>query len=97
MTGSYLRGVPLGPIGRQKVDTTTISLAGFLLKVLSEFTGAVDLEARPGCSQNVGDSHGTNVGDRLVQECDNRHAHHPDLEGHKGDVFALVVVNSAQA
>lgn len=68
MTGSYLRGIPLGPIGRQKVDVAGIRVVGGLLKVLPELTGVVNLETRPSCSQNVGDEHGKDVWDRLVHE-----------------------------
>ena len=97
MTSSYLCRVPLGPIVWQKVGITNISRAGFLLKVLSELLGVEDLEESPSRSQKVRNGHGNNVWDRLVQECDNRHTHHPDLEGHKRDILALVVVNSAPA
>ena len=34
---------------------------------------------------------------RLVQERDHAHAHHPDLEDHKIDGITLGGVNSAQA
>ena len=57
----------------------------------------LNLEAGPGGSQNVGDSDGKDVRDRLVHERDHGHAHHPDLEGHKSDVFTLGVVNTVQA
>jgi len=68
MLGSYLRGIPLGPIGRQKVDVAAISLAGGLLKGLTELTGVGNLETGPSRSQNVGDEHGKDVWDRLVHE-----------------------------
>lgn len=97
MTGSYLCGVPLGPVVWQQVGITNISRAGFLLKVLPELLGVEDLEDRPGRSQKVRDGHRNNVWDRLVQEGDHGHTHHPDLEGHKRDVFTLVVMNSAPA
>ena len=96
MTGSYLRGIPLGPITRQKVDVAAISVAGRLLKVLTELTGVGNLETGPRCRQNVGDKHGKDVWDRLVHERNDRHAHHPYLEGHKGDVFTFRVVNPTQ-
>jgi hypothetical protein len=97
MTGSYLRSIPLGPIGRQQVDVAAIRLVGGLLKGLPELAGVVNLEAGPCRSQNVGDEHGKDVWDRLVDERNDRHSHHPDLEGHKGDVFTLGVVNPTQA
>ena len=68
MTGPYLRGIPLGPIIRQNVDVAAISLAGRLLKGLTELTGVGDLETGPSCRQNVGDEHRKDVWDRLVHE-----------------------------
>jgi len=96
MMGSYLRGTPLGPIIRQKVDVAAFSLNGVLLKFRPELAGVVNLEAGPSCSQNVGDEHSKDMWDRLVHERNDRHAHHPDLEGHKGDVLTLGVVNPTQ-
>ena len=58
--------------------------------------GAVGLEAGSGRNQNVGEERSNEVRDRLVQEGNDCHAHHPDPEGHESDVFRLDVVNSAQ-
>jgi len=93
---SYLRSIPLGPIVRQNVGIAALGLAGSLLKLLPELVGVVDLEAGPSRSQNVGEERGYEVRDRLVQESNNRHAHHPNLEGHESDVFTLGVMNSAR-
>ena len=68
MTGSYLRGTPLGPIGRQKVGVAAISLKGFLLEILPELAGVVNLETGPSRCQHVCDEHGEEVWDGLAHE-----------------------------
>jgi len=97
MTGSYLHSIPLGPIVRQKVDTAALGLAGSLLKVLPELVGVVDLETGSIRCQKVGEERSNEMRDRRVQEGNDRHTHHADLEGHESDIFALGVVNAAQA
>jgi hypothetical protein len=92
----YLCSVPLGPIERQHVDIAAIRPTGGLQKRLPELVGVVNLEGRPSRGQNVGDEGGNDVRDRLVQERDDRHAHDPNLEGYKSDVFTLGVADSAQ-
>jgi hypothetical protein len=95
---SYLRGFPLGPIGRQNVDTlAAIRRVDGSQKLVPELMGIVYLEAGPGRSQQVGDERRNDVWDRLGQERDDRYAHYPDLEGHKSDVFTLGIVNPAEA